>query len=205
MVVQFEDSYQGMPFRHATHREKSRSNFPRRASGTEPASAAKAFRLAEATASLKRCPDTNHFVKLHHYRVFSILLDVLEPPVGAFGFQVSEPSAREIEQRDGQGQFHQTRHQDHAPANYPKDSRHFVVSEVEIEGPGDAKNCEFEEDEPGAADQKKTRCVGVFSGVEENAGASKEMKAGVQKCVIHLVKKIPGVGPPAGRPEYTRT
>ena len=26
--MQFEDSYQGMPFRHATHRRKSRSRFP---------------------------------------------------------------------------------------------------------------------------------------------------------------------------------
>src|SRR5258706_12932454 len=31
------------------------------------------------------------------------------------------------------------------------------------------------------------------------------MKAGATKCVTQRVKKIPGVGPPAGSPEYTRT
>jgi hypothetical protein len=30
---------------------------------------------------------------------------------------------------------------------------------------------------------------------------ARKMKAGAQKCVIQRVKKIPGVGPPAGRPE----
>jgi hypothetical protein len=34
---------------------------------------------------------------------------------------------------------------------------------------------------------------------------ARKMNAGAQKCVTHRVKKIPGVGPPAGRPEYTRT
>jgi hypothetical protein len=46
VVVQFEDSYQGMPFRHATPREIE-EQLSRRGSGTGPASAAKAFRLAE--------------------------------------------------------------------------------------------------------------------------------------------------------------
>ena len=34
---------------------------------------------------------------------------------------------------------------------------------------------------------------------------ARKMKAGAQKWVIQRVKKMPGVGPPAGRPEYTRT
>ena len=34
---------------------------------------------------------------------------------------------------------------------------------------------------------------------------AKNANAGAQKWVTHRVKKIPGVCPPAGRPEYTRT
>jgi hypothetical protein len=34
---------------------------------------------------------------------------------------------------------------------------------------------------------------------------ARKMNAGAQKCVTHRVKKIARVGPPAGRPEYTRT
>src|SRR5256885_8440343 len=34
---------------------------------------------------------------------------------------------------------------------------------------------------------------------------ARKMKAGAQKFVIHRVKKTPGVGPPAGTAEKTRT
>ncbi len=34
---------------------------------------------------------------------------------------------------------------------------------------------------------------------------ARKTKAGAQKWVIQRVKNIPGVGPPAGSPEYTRT
>jgi hypothetical protein len=34
---------------------------------------------------------------------------------------------------------------------------------------------------------------------------AKKTNAGAQKCVTQRVKKMPGVGPPAGSPEYTRT
>ncbi len=63
-------------------------------------------------------------------------------------------------------------------ADHPDDSRHFVVREIEIEGPRHAEKCEFEEDEPEAADQQIARDVGVFAAVEEDAGSGEEDEGG---------------------------
>jgi len=75
---------------------------------------------------------------------------------------------------DGQRQFDESRHQDHAAADDPYHAGHFVVCEIEVEGPGETEDCEFEEDEPEAADDQEARNVGVLAGVEEDAGSSQE-------------------------------
>ena len=54
--------------------------------------------------------------------------------------------------------------------------------------------------------RKPDNCFFVFLLPTINAERpARKLNAGAQKCVIHLVKKIPTVGPPAGRPEYTLT
>ncbi len=48
------------------------------------------------------------------------------------------------------------------------------MCEVEVEGPGETEDCEFEEDEPEATEDQEARNVSVFAGVEEDAGSGEE-------------------------------
>src|SRR3954465_12183486 len=45
----------------------------------------------------------------------------------------------------------------------------------------------------------------TFRPCRNAAVPAKNTNPGAQKCVIQRVKNTPGVGPPAGTPEYTRT
>src|SRR5258708_11933826 len=45
----------------------------------------------------------------------------------------------------------------------------------------------------------------IFSPRRKMLVPARKTNHGAQKCVIHRVKKIPGLGPPAGNPEKTRT
>ena len=48
------------------------------------------------------------------------------------------------------------------------------MCEIEVEGPGETEDCEFEEDEPEATDDQEAQNVSVFAGIEEDAGAGEE-------------------------------
>jgi len=71
-------------------------------------------------------------------------------------------------------QPHERRHQDHAPADHPDDTREHVIREVEIERPRDAKHRQLEQHQPDTADEQEAGQIGVFAAVKEGARAGEE-------------------------------
>ena len=94
--------------------------------------------------------------------------------------------------------------QHHAPAEHPDHAREQELRVVEVEGPRRADDRQLEQ-RPATAraspDSARASARPSFRPCRNAAVPAKKTNAGAQKCVIHRVKKTPGVGPPAGTPE----